>query len=298
MKKSSVLLLAGAIVLASSSALIARSLMRPPPPVTIVKEVPTATPKTKHVLVAAQDIQPGEFLNGSVLQWKDIPIDDMRSGYIESASISDYYGTTVKREIAADAPIQQDALVKPGEPGFLAAVLRPGTRAISVPTSAVASNAGLVSAGDHVDVILGLDRDASLVPPQPNQPPLLAAQTILRDVRVLALGNEANSIAPISTDNKKTPPANRERFNTITLEVTPPQAEKLAVAKEVGTLQIALRRTDDHDETLPTSGDNTVTRLRDTTTIFAASAVKKSQAVSVTTYKGNQSAQVSFGSSD
>lgn len=297
MKKSSVLLLAGAIVLASSSALIARSLMRPPPPVTIVKEVPAIAPKTKHVLVAAQHLQPGDFLSGNVLQWQDIPVDQMRSSYIESASISDYYGATIKQTINADAPVSRDILVRPGEPGFLSAVLRPGMRAISVPTSAVASNAGLVAAGDHVDVILGLERNASLIPAQPNEPPLLAAQTILKDVRVLALGNVANSIAPSADSgkpgDKNTATNTRQRFETITLEVTPNQAEKLAVAKEIGTLQIALRRIDDHTDEEVTSKE-TVTRLRDTTTIFAQGTAKASSAVRVTTYKGSQSGQVDF----
>lgn len=297
MKTSSLFLVAGAIVLAASSALVARALMRPPPPVTIVKEVEVKPPPTKQILIATHDIQPGEFLNGSDMKWQDIPAESVHAGFLEKDSMSDrqIYGTTIKRPLDKNAAFLQDNLVRPGDPGFLSAVLRPGMRAISVPTSAVASNAGLVSAGDQVDVILSLQRNEIVTSSEPSQPPPLAAQTILRNVRVLALDNSVASIAPaqVTDDKDKNAKASaRLHYDTITLEVEPRDAEKLAVAKELGTLHVALRSTNEDDTYNPAPTHTSVTRLTDTTDIFTNKSGKASKPPRVQIYKGSQAAVV------
>ena len=123
-------------------------------------------------------------------------------------------GATVRRSVPQGELITQDDVLYPGNPGFLAAVLSPGKRAVSIPTSAVSSNSGLVSAGDWVDVILTLKREtAEAMADQEDKTSgmtKLAAQTILTNVRVLALNNSTESIAPQpetapqKTDAKKT----------------------------------------------------------------------------------------------
>lgn len=295
MKTSSVLLLAGALVLAAGSALVARALMRPPPPVTVVKEVQVEPPATRKVLVAARDLVPGEFLDGNALKWRDVPIDELRAGDVQASQDNErgVYGATLRRPVSAQAALSQDILVRPQDPGFLSAVLQPGMRAISVPTSTVASNAGLVSAGDYVDVILSLERDGVVVAKEPDQPPPLAAETILRNVRVLALGDRVNSLAPgqesqPSSEARQT----RQYFETITLEVNPRAAEKLAVAKELGILHVALRRVGEQDDELGQDALG-VTRLADTTGIFKSRSTGAAPP-SVATYKGKEASRVVF----
>jgi pilus assembly protein CpaB len=103
--------------------------------------------------------------------------------------------------------------------------LTPGMRAVSIQIDRVKGVSGMVQPGDRVDVIA--------IPPRvTDQPP--PAATILRGVRVLALGDtlETSSVAPTSQESNAT---------TMTLEVTPAQADLLAMADVDATLRLALR---------------------------------------------------------
>lgn len=169
---------------------------------------------------AAKPVEPGEFLSGTAIKWVEMKADEAPASAISAKRPGDrtaaalLMGATVRRSVPQGELITQDDVLYPGNPGFLAAVLSPGKRAVSIPTSAVSSNSGLVSAGDWVDVILTLKREtAEAMADQQDKTSgmtKLAAQTILTNVRVLALNNSTESIAPQpetapqKTDAKKT----------------------------------------------------------------------------------------------
>ncbi len=265
-------------------ALIVRSQLSAP--VVAQQAVPVAEVKKTAVLVAAKDLYPGDFIDSSALRWQETTLPVSRSfNFIRGEdSETPLFGATLREKVAIGTPLTSNLLVHPNEPGFVAAVLRPGMRAISIPTNAVASNAGLVAAGDRVDIILSLRRDEQPEQaPSSTQPvvtPLLAAQTIVRDLRVLALNNQTETdVRPRQdvTGDSATAPAARAAQNgrprvpsyqTVTVEATPRQAEVLAVAKEVGLLHLALRSTSvDEEETTP-ADDGRVTTLADSTHIY------------------------------
>lgn len=313
MKTSSIFLLAGALTLAAGTALVARALMRPPPPVATVLRVEAAPPPVPDVMVlsASQPLLPGDFIDPSMLAWRKAqgqPASDQITATSNAERLSrerELLGAAVRVPLETDTPFTRGKLVRTGEAGFIAAVLTPGMRAMSIPTSALSSNSGLVQAGDRVDVILNLRHKS--VPVQfetmnPFKP--LAAQTILRNVRVLALNNITSSIGPGETgaplpetpaDKANRPAvAPRTYYETLTLEVPPAAAERLAVAKEIGTLQVALRGTrelleGDHDATIA-SVSPAVTRLNDTTAIFTGG--KEKAAVQV--YQGRTHTTLQF----
>ncbi|WJM83658.1 Flp pilus assembly protein CpaB [Dickeya chrysanthemi] len=283
MKINSTLLLSVALIAAGVVALIVRSQL-PGTPVAQQAPVPAPTPVEKTaVLVTARDLSPGDFIDGSAVRWQETDQPVSRTFYFIRGKDqeSQLYGATLRGKIPAGTPLNNNSVVRPNEPGFIAAVLRPGMRAISIPTSVVASNAGLVSAGDYVDIILSLRRDdeVSLQPTsqQPVPPPVVGAQTVARNLRVLALNNQTDAITsmrPRQDTNGAEPaqntPQGRQRtpiYQSITLEATPKQAEVLTVAKEVGLLQMAQR------SALETSDDagaqTTVTTLKDTTGIYS-----------------------------
>ncbi|WP_165392820.1 Flp pilus assembly protein CpaB [Corticibacter populi] len=318
------ILLVGAITLAAATALVARALMRPPPPVTIIKEVEAPAAPNQRVLTSSRTLVPGDFIDGAALSWQELSSDAVRVDHLTAIGESarrqlerELYGATLRRPVAAGVPLTRDALVYAGEPGFLAAVLTPGMRAVSIPTNVVASNAGLVNAGDRVDVILSLNRDA-LSPPTdtPNSTyAALAAQTIVHDVRVLALNSSTASIAPTANDSSEDQPANgrsgnranastRASYESITLEVTPAAAEQLALAREVGALQVALRSVRDHDDAASADpsalaelarSSREVTRIGDTTSIFNGITNHTQRPITVKTYQGAQQGQQIFG---
>ncbi|MBK0034643.1 Flp pilus assembly protein CpaB [Erwinia sp. S43] len=279
MKINSTVLLAGALIAAGVVALVVRSQLSAP----VAKQAAKAPVEKTAVLVAARDLSPGDFIDPSALRWEETAESVSRSFYFVSGKDSEnkLFGATLRERIPAGTRLSSNMLVRPNEPGFVAAVLHPGMRAISIPTSAVASNSGLVSAGDRVDVILSLRRDEQPeLAPTADKPvvvPMLAAQTVARNLRVLAMNSQTDTDVRPRQDvdgdatGKNAPARPRNPvYQTVTVEATPQQAEVLAVAKEVGLLQLALRSpvevVDDADE-----GLTPVTRLADTTSIYGGS---------------------------
>ncbi|QXH53536.1 Flp pilus assembly protein CpaB [Pseudomonas fakonensis] len=274
MKTPSVLLLAGTLLVAGSAALLVRVMLKPAPaPAPVVVAPPPAPPALPAVLVAARDLHPGEFIDTLAVRWQALEGEHSSLLYFldNKDSLAVAVGGTVRRPLRAGQPLAATLLIKPGEPGFIAAVLQPGLRAISVPTSAVASNSGMVSTGDRVDVVLSLDRDKEQeAAGAASSTPRLASQTLLRNVRVLALNNITRGALtvreeqPVEKDKKR-----YTSFETVTLEVTPAQAERLSVAKEVGTLQLVLRGAREPRQPMVTDG-------RSITTLSQATGVYKS----------------------
>ncbi|MBU2341117.1 MAG: Flp pilus assembly protein CpaB, partial [Alphaproteobacteria bacterium] len=137
-------------------------------------------------------------------------------------------GTVVRHPITAGQPLTQGSLVSPGDSGFLAAALGPGMRAVTVPVSATTGVAGFVFPGDRVDIVL-----TQTVTGTQGQP-LNASETILRNLRVLATDQSTTQEV---VEGKTV--VNEVR--TVTLEVTPKIAEKIAVAETIGELSLSLR---------------------------------------------------------
>jgi pilus assembly protein CpaB len=279
MKTPSILMLAGALVVAGGAALLARALLATPPAPVVVQVAPPVevAPPKQAILVTSRDLKPGEFLDYSAVQWLEVDTQHSPLLYFlrDQDSVDLVLGATVRQPIAQGQPLLNNLVVHAGEPGFVAAVLKPGMRAIAVPTNAVASNSGLVSAGDRVDVILSLNRSqeenrggvaSGSLPP-------VASQTLLRDVRVLALNNVARSdlrLRESAADQaaKKKQRRDNEFYETVTLEVPPQQAERLAVAREIGTLQLVLRGLAEPSSGHPLDGNRQATTLHDATSIY------------------------------
>lgn len=271
MKTPSVLLLAGTLLVAASAALLVRAMLKPAPVPVPVVVAPPAPPARPAVLVAARDLHPGEFIDPLAVRWEQLEGEHSSLLYfIDSKdSLAVAVGGTVRRPLRKGQALTATLLIKPGEPGFIAAVLQPGLRAISVPTSAVASNSGMVSTGDRVDVVLSLDREKETQASGAGTgAPRLASQTLLRNVRVLALNNLTVGALTVRAEQ----PADKDKkrytaYETVTLEVTPAQAERLSVAKEVGTLQLVLRGAREPRQPMVTDG-RSITTLSQATGLY------------------------------
>jgi pilus assembly protein CpaB len=103
--------------------------------------------------------------------------------------------------------------------------LDPGMRAVSIQIDKVKGVSGLVQPGDRVDIIAIPPRNGSELPP---------AATILRGIRVLAVGTTLET-------SSATPSPEEQSSATVTLEVTPHQADLLASADQNTVLRLALR---------------------------------------------------------
>jgi pilus assembly protein CpaB len=181
------------------------------------------------VLVAVKDLPTGSFVQTEDLRWQAWPGQQVSESYLRKGKDKPeaLAGAVVRLRIAAGEPVTVGRVIKPGDRGFLAAVLNPGMRAVSVPVTTTSGVAGLVFPGDRIDLIL-----SHMVPDQSgrNLPPRAASETILSDIRVLAVDQTTNDQA-----NKPV------LAKTVTFEVTPKQAEAIEVAADLGKLSLSLR---------------------------------------------------------
>ena len=155
-----------------------------------------------------------------------------------SADAQALLGGVTRRALAAGELLQPAAVIRPGERGFLSALVMPGNRAIAIAVDATSSASGLIWPGDRVDVILTQELRDDAVPLAQR----VLAETILADVRILsadqrlAPAGDSSGQSILSGDAAKPGiPA------TVTLEVTPGQAERVTVAATLGRLHLTLR---------------------------------------------------------
>jgi len=239
-----VILLLVALVIAGGTVVVSRGLMTGKTPQTAAVER-KATP-TQEILVAARDLPAGTLLKDVDLKWQTWPKEEGVAGFAVKGEkdIKDYAGTVVRYGMRAGEPVMAGRTVKAGEQGFMAAALNPGMRAVSIAISPVAGVAGFVFPGDHVDVIvthqLGRKSEASGEARR-------VSETMLKNVRVLALDQKMN--------DQITEP---KVAQIATIEVTPKQAETMALISEIGTVSLALRSiANDPNEDLTTAAEPT-----------------------------------------
>jgi pilus assembly protein CpaB len=237
-----ILVLVAAAMLSSGLFILARGMLAPTPPlVTAAGEPAPAPPPEIRVLVSAADLRTGTIVKAENLEWKSWKHDDpaLKSFAVEGRQAKDLYvGAVVRTSVTAGQPVTGELLIRPGERGFLAAVLQPGMRAVSVPVNSITGIAGFVFPGDRVDLILTL---TVVRPDDPELNERRVGQTVLRNVRVLAIDQKTGGEASAPAEAK-----------VATLEVTEPQAEKVAVAVQLGQLSLSLRSLDDEPTPLAT----------------------------------------------
>jgi pilus assembly protein CpaB len=248
MKK--IALIVGALIVAGIAAFMAKSMFAAKPIVPAVKAAAVPN-KGPEILVATRPLPVGTIIEPDSFRYQPWPKELIENAYYKKGedSPASLAGRVVRTAVTAGQPLTKGSLVSPGDRGFLAAALGPGMRAVTVPVSAQAGVAGFVFPGDRVDLIMtqtvaGSDSDSG--------PALRAAETIVRNVRVLATDQRAVSEEGPAAAGAGQPAGQRvvKTFSTITLEVTPRIAEKVAVAQAIGQLSLALRSIADNTSEL------------------------------------------------
>lgn len=191
-------------------------------------------PKLREVLAAAHNLPVGTLLGEQHVTRRGVELDLLIRGHIavDDVDHSDIpYGYVVREAIAYGAPLTWQALVGPQQRGFLAAVLKPGMRAITVRLGRGTRHSGLVDPGDRVDVVLTAEsREHGLQS--------VLSRTILTDVRVLAVDRRIESAASSTQPDGH---VQRTEIVTATLEVFPSQTGLLALGEYKGELALAVR---------------------------------------------------------
>lgn len=199
-------------------------------------------PEGNEILVAKKNLPAGTLLKASQLRWQRWPDGSLAESYVrkEDRNMADFVGAVVRQGIFSGEPVTDAQVAKPGERGFLAAVLTEGFRAVSVPVNATSGIAGFVFPGDRVDLLLTHKIvETAEAGEKGGRRTRYASETLLTDVRVLAVDQKL--------DDQNSKPS---LAKTATLEVTPKQAELIAVSMELGRLSLSLRglQKDEEDE--------------------------------------------------
>ena len=207
----------------SAAVLVMRS---EPPPAPVLAPAPQIA--MVEILVAKSDIGIGRRLIAEQVQWQPWPASAASSEYFRQGdnpdAITQVAGSITRAGFISGEPILKAKLIRADGSGYMAAMIRPGMRAISTDISPEAGVGGFILPNDHVDVILTrLEKS--------NGEDAFHSETILTNVRVLAIDQTVEE-------------KNGQRVvigKIATLELAAPQAETLALARRLGSISLMLR---------------------------------------------------------
>ena len=224
-----------AVVIAGATAFLIRNFMR-----SQEVDIPEP-PKIAEILVASANLPAGTAITDDHMTWQAWPDEGLSEAYVvrraDQKTAPQFIGTVVRRGIPKGDPITLDKVAKRDQLGFLAAALRPGMRAVAVRVTAQSSVAGFILPGDLVDIVLtheAVPQEINREGQEPtDQVPLAVrytSETVLQNVRVLAIDQKVDDFETQAKTGK-----------TVSLEVTPKQAQKLITARAMGQLTLVLR---------------------------------------------------------
>jgi pilus assembly protein CpaB len=206
------------------------------PQVARVEAPPVVAPAPRiRMLVAARPLSIGTLLKDDDFREQEVTAEVVPEGAFTNGAESraELRGALLRRFIDPNQAVVATDVLRPRDRGFLAAVLKPGTRAISIGVDVVTGASGLIWPGDEVDLILTQNLQEQRG--QQNEPGRrVVGETILSAVRVIAVDQQ---ISHTSADTA----AARVVARTVTLEVSPEQAERVAVAMQLGRISLVVR---------------------------------------------------------
>ena len=179
------------------------------------------TEKTVRVVVAAHDMAVGAMLRPADLKMVNYPESDVPKGAI--LAVNGALNRVLLVPLNANEPVLLSKISAPTATEGMASVIEPGYRAVSVQISDVSGVAGLIQPNSRVDVLFT----------RPGTMDEASTSIILQNVKVLSIGRAAATGQAADTRAPRTP--------VVTLVLTPPDAEKLELAKNEGRISLSLR---------------------------------------------------------
>ena len=190
----------------------------------------TSVASTK-VVVASKDIDLGTKLSPDVLQLRDWPAGSVPEGSFKDTDTllkdpKTQNARVLRMTLQQGEPVLESKLAPVGTQGGMSAVISEGKRAITVRVNDVIGVAGFALPGNYVDILVNTVDESSKSQGQEKT----ISKIVLERILVLAIAQE------VSRDETKP-----KVVNAVTLEVTPEQAEKIDLARSVGSLSLVLR---------------------------------------------------------
>ena len=238
MNVTRIAILGVAAIAAGAAALLVRGMLGGATP-QVEASVPAPSLPTVEVLVASKAIEPGRPLEADAVRWDVWPVSSVADPFITKTEQSDIgkaiEGYIVRAPIVTGQPITEAFVVRADQAGFLAALIKPGMRAVSIVVAPETGAGGFILPNDRVDIIITRE----MQPQDGTNIKNVRSDTILRDVRILAI--DQTSQTQVSKDSQQWAVG-----KTATLELTPGQAELVGHAARQGSLSLALRALGDN----------------------------------------------------
>jgi pilus assembly protein CpaB len=221
---------------------------------------------TTPIMVAAQDIPLGAEITDQNITLKPFPtIAKHPNAFTDKTKASALHQVALE-PIAAGQEILSSQLTKNQAEVGLTALIPPGHRAIAIAVSEVTAGGGFIRPGDSVDVIGQFQVNSTApssavlaMPKGQDQNKVYVAVTVLQNVKVLAIGQSAQqpsqNTGPTSTNNLK-PSTDQVQAKSVTLSLTPDEAQKIFLAEQIGSLRLAGRPLGDTDSVQVGPQDN------------------------------------------
>jgi pilus assembly protein CpaB len=183
-----------------------------------------ATSSANKVVVAGSDIDLGSRLTPTMLKAVEWPAGSMPKGAF--ANPADLDSRVLRASVLSGEPVLESKLAPVGSKGGLSAVVAEGKRAMTVRVNDVVGVAGFALPGNYVDIIVNTQEEGA----KGANKDQTISKIVLEHILVLAIAQE------VGRDETKP-----KVVSAVTVEVTPEQAEKLDLARSVGTLSLTLR---------------------------------------------------------
>jgi pilus assembly protein CpaB len=193
----------------------------------------------QSVVIASRTILSREKITSGMLTKTSRPASE-----VEPQALGDprqIEGTIALVTITQGSTITSSKVGQPAAVGITAR-LKGGMRAVSIPVDRVKAVSDLVEPGDRVDVMAAVNKGAG-IPPK--------TFTIIRGALILAINSELDQAPAPAPGSQPTPVPDGNGAGTVTLGVTPEQADLLTVADLNTTLRLALRSPDEPIRSLP-----------------------------------------------
>ena len=261
--------------------LIAYSMNLPKAQVPVVQVTEKASAPLTRYLVAARPLKAGTLARDE--DFRSEPLDSVPSGAIRDTPDDRIRlrGSLVRKNLDTGSPVTSENVLPRGDRGFLASVLAPGSRAISIKVDAETGVSGLINPGDYVDVVL------TQVAEHADLARRALSETLLNNVRIIAIDQEVQG-APTNTA------AAGKVAQTVSLQLEPEQVKRIAVAKHLGTLSLAMRAALE----LPNTADSRTISSCDVSPEIARQNAIAGQSAAVMIYGGGKVQEYSVKKQD
>ena len=246
------ILIIGLIILALSVAGISTYLIQnfsTPEAIQALEE--KAEPIKTQVLVANKPLNPGDILNSNNMDWRPWPEESLSEFYAsvqkddqKEEKFKELVDSVVRHPIQAGEPILVSKVFKSDGPGFMAGMLDKGMRAVSVPVTEDTGVAGFILPGDRVDVLIVHNKGKDAVRKTSPKPKVTTGNETIKALSVLDSMTETilQDILVLATDQVVgKPEGNALPAKTLTLQLTPKQAEILITGRATGQISMVLR---------------------------------------------------------